>query len=105
MALLKFFKVPKHQQFNYKPRYWDPKKEELDERIERIHEMKNRGVEASKARISGSFRKGFKGDMQYRRSQVRRSNMLLFFIIAVLIFISYLFIKDLTPEIVNTFEQ
>ncbi len=104
MALLKFFRVPKHQQFTYKPRYWDPKKEELDERMQRIKDMQERGVEASKARISGSFRKGYKGNHQYRKSQVRRSNLMLFIVIAILIFITYLFLKDLVPDIAKAIE-
>jgi len=27
-----FFKRPKHKQFNYKPRYWDPEQEEFEKR-------------------------------------------------------------------------
>jgi hypothetical protein len=103
MALLRFFNVPKHQRFTYKPRYWDPDQEQLDERMKRIKDIQEKGVEASKARISGGFRQGFKGNQQYRRSQVRRSNMILFFIIAILIFLTYLFLKDLGPEITSTF--
>jgi hypothetical protein len=30
---LKFFKTPRHKQFNYQPRYWDPEKEELEKRV------------------------------------------------------------------------
>jgi len=104
MALLKFFRVPKHHQFTYKPRYWAPKKEELDERLQRIEEIQNNGVEASKARISGSFRKSYKGNHKYRKAQIRRSNVMLFIVIAVLLFITYLFLKDLIPDIVNTIE-
>jgi len=100
---LNFFKVPKHQRFTYKPRHWDPKKEELDQRLKQIKNMQDRGVESSKARISGSFRQSFKGDHQYRKSQVRRSNMTLFFVIAILIFITYLFLRDLGPDITGAF--
>jgi hypothetical protein len=39
MALLRFFRVPKHQQYDYKPRFWDPKKEELQERLDRIEKI------------------------------------------------------------------
>lgn len=31
---LKFFKTPRHKQFNYQPRYWDPEKEEFEKRVE-----------------------------------------------------------------------
>ena len=27
-----FFKIPKHKKFNYRPRYWDPEKEEFEKR-------------------------------------------------------------------------
>ncbi|MDD2491718.1 MAG: hypothetical protein PHV12_05945 [Bacteroidales bacterium] len=33
MALFNFFNVPKHKSFNYQPRYYDPKKEELEGRV------------------------------------------------------------------------
>ncbi|MDX9782173.1 MAG: hypothetical protein RBT35_04220 [Bacteroidales bacterium] len=33
MALFNFFNVPRHKSFNYQPRYYDPKKEELEGRI------------------------------------------------------------------------
>jgi len=32
------FRLPKHQQFHIKPRYYDPVKEEIAERTERIRE-------------------------------------------------------------------
>ncbi|MEM6644065.1 MAG: hypothetical protein AAF616_13880 [Bacteroidota bacterium] len=32
------FRLPKHQQFQIKPRYYDPIKEEIQERTERIRE-------------------------------------------------------------------
>ena len=32
MALFNFFNVPKHRTFNYQPRYYDPKKEAMEER-------------------------------------------------------------------------
>lgn len=32
MALFNFFNVPKHRTFNYQPRYYDPRKEAMEER-------------------------------------------------------------------------
>lgn len=34
-----FFKRPKHKQFNYKPRYWDPEKEEFERRKQELDSM------------------------------------------------------------------
>jgi len=44
MKLPSISKIPKFKRFDYQPRYYDPAKEELQERVERItreHEAKN----------------------------------------------------------------
>ena len=38
MRFPSLFRLPKHQQFHIKPRYYDPVKEEIRERTERIRE-------------------------------------------------------------------
>lgn len=100
MALFRVFRVPRHQKYEYKPRYWDPKKEELEERITRIEEINKRGVDGAKARISGGFRKGYYGGAAATRSrnqQVRRSNIVLLVIVALLVLVSYLAITIYFP--------
>ena len=99
MALLKFFRVPKHQKYDYKPRFWDPKEEELQKRLEQIELAKKGGVDAVKSRISGGFRKGYATNYKSRRSQVFRSNMILLGIVAILLLMSYYFITKYLPEI------
>lgn len=37
------FRIPKHQQFQIKPRYYDPIKEEIKERTERIKQRMEEG--------------------------------------------------------------
>jgi len=37
------FRIPKHQQFHIQPRYYDPVKEEVKERIERIKQQMENG--------------------------------------------------------------
>ena len=104
MALLKFFKVPRHQRYKYIPRYWDPKKEEMEERLKRIKGTKEGNIEATKARIAGGFRRGYSNDLQARRASVFRSNMLLLGIIALLLFASYMFMIKYLPVIVEALE-
>ena len=59
MALLNFFKTPKHQRYNYRPRYWDPKKEELEDRMQKYKGKEGKNdVDAVKSRLSRGFRKG-----------------------------------------------
>ena len=105
MALLRFFRVPKHQQYDYKPRYWDPKKEDLQERLEQIEQMKGRNPEAVKARLSGGFRRGFEANSSARKGQVLRSNLVLLAIVVLLVGFSYMFLTVYLPEIVNMVES
>ena len=36
MGIPRFIKLPSHKRFEYSPRYWDPEKEEREERIRQI---------------------------------------------------------------------
>jgi len=107
MAFIKFTRVPKHHQFEYKPRYWNPEKEELEERLKR-RETQDNDPEAIKARISTGFRnKGYGyGDreMTYRRRETKRSNYTLLLVIAVLLLLSWYFIATYLPEWASLFE-
>ncbi len=105
--MLKFFKIPKHQQFEYKTRYWDPQKEELQERLKKIEERKTNSVEATKARISSGFRnKGYHHtDSSFRRRQTSRSNLILLAVVVILILLSYMFLTVYLPRIVQMVEQ
>ena len=105
MAVLRFFRIPKHQQYDYKPRYWDPKKEELEDRLKEIKERSGSVPQAIKARLSGGgFRRGYQADSRYRQRHVMRSNMILLGIVVVLIIFSYLFLSVYLPRIVNVLE-
>ncbi len=104
MALFSIFKGPKNQQFEYKPRYWNPRKENLEERI-RNQEADPSDPEALKARISAGFRRGSGYGYQKQKNQdIKRSNMFLIAIIITLLFISYLFLSVYLPEIVEAVE-
>ena len=104
MAVLRFFKVPKHQQYSYKPRFWDPKKEELEDRLKKVEERRGNDPEAMKARLTGGFRRGYVADNRFRKRQVLRSNIILLGIVAVLILFSYIFITVYLPRIAGAVE-
>lgn len=101
MAFIRFSKLPKYQQYQYKPRFWNPEKEDLEERLKRAEEMKSGNAESVKARLSGSFRRGYQKaeDVRFRRRQVQRSNLVLLGVIVLLLFFSYMFISVYLPEI------
>ncbi len=106
MALFSIFKTSKNQRFEYKPRYWDPIKEEKEERLrylKSLEEDKN-NPEAMKNRIAGSFRRSFATDNNVRTQQVRRTNRMLLYIIVVLVLLSYLFITFYLPGLMEQLE-
>ncbi|MEM9917462.1 MAG: hypothetical protein AAF990_05165 [Bacteroidota bacterium] len=97
-------RTPKHQRFEYIPRYWDPDKEELKQRIESVQKAREGDPEAIKERISGGFRRGYNSDRKYRNQQVRRSNIVLLAVIAALVLLTFLFIQVYLPSIAEYFE-
>ncbi len=100
MALFKnLFRTPKHQRYDYKPRYWDEEKELLEKRLKRIEMLQQDGAEAMKARIASGMRRGYLADKGYRRKQVRKSNLLLLGIMIVLIVSVLLFLYEILPEL------
>ena len=90
MGVPRFFKLHKPKQFEYNPIYWDPEKEEREERIRQIkHEM---GLEIptdpNRTTIKrGSFRQASK---KTKVKATRSSNIRLVIILAVLLFLAYL---------------
>ncbi|MBI3220435.1 MAG: hypothetical protein HYZ44_13055 [Bacteroidetes bacterium] len=66
-----FTKAPQHQRFSYRPRYYDPKKEEMQEREERIRrELElERGAHAE----AGDYRKRIAGSFQAARKRSKPS--------------------------------
>jgi len=101
MAFIRFSKLPRHQQYQYKPRFWNPEKEDLEERLKQAEELKKGNADSVKARLSGSFRRGYQKaeDARFRQRQVKRSNLVLLGVITLLVLFSYLFISVYLPEI------
>lgn len=101
MALLRFVKLPKHKQYKYKPRYWNPDKEDLENRLRKVSEKDQSTAESVKERISSSFQRG--GDRRInpyvRSNQVRRSNLLLMGIIFALLALCYKILSISMPGI------
>lgn len=61
MALFSFYNVRKPRQFEHKPIYWDPDKEELEKRVHRVKRemgLEEESAEAYKDAIRGSFIEG-----------------------------------------------
>lgn len=99
---LRFFKLPKHNTYNYKPRYYDAQKEELEERLKKIEDLQNGSVEAAKARLEGGFKRGFnQGNSRFRRKQVAKSNSILFATIIMLGILTFYLLTRFMPGLAN----
>ena len=111
MAIFRGFRTPKHQQYDYKPRFWNPEKEALEERIKQVEERKSGNTESAKERISAGFKRGNNSYMAYgekksfRSAQTRRSNITLFIVIILLALLTYLFLNIYLPEFEQILEQ
>ncbi|MDR1984668.1 MAG: hypothetical protein LBQ28_07585 [Prevotellaceae bacterium] len=86
-----FFKIPKHRVFNYKPRYYDADKEELNERVRKIEEglKQNNDEEYTFKRENINFRKAYGADQ--KRAEAKLPNKRLFVYAAILLFVIAIF--------------
>ena len=90
MGIPRFIKLPGHKKFEYSPRYWDPEKEERDDRIRRIKNEMGIDLPSDPNRSTikrGSFRQT-RQKIKVRAS--RSSNIRLVVILAVLLMLAYL---------------
>lgn len=77
------FKSHRAKQFEFKPRYYDARKE-------RIEELKKKYADKEIRRSTISFREKVEGKWRHERSRsVSKSNLRLLLIIAILTFITY----------------
>jgi len=104
MALLKFFRVPKNQKFDYIPRYYDAKHEDLHRRIKVAKQAKDGDPDALKARISTGFNRKSKSYRSTGTSHSMRRNLFLLALIAGLFLITYLLLNVYLPRIIQMFE-
>ena len=101
MGLRRFIKLPKHQKYQYKPRFWDPEKEELNKRLKRIEDLKNGGSDGMKARISSGLKRGYLADNRVRSKATTRSNLVLLAVLIGLLGLAYIFITVYLPDLIN----
>lgn len=90
-----FFKIPQHRKFQYDPIYYNPEKEEREERVRRIKQEMGVEVEeqsderAYKERIRGGMRRRIKSHFEVGRSERKKSNIRLIIILVLLMIIFY----------------
>lgn len=83
--IFSFFKTPRHQRFNYAPRYWNPEEEE---RQERYKKLRNEGDEAQGTARKISFRRQH-ASYQDVSKKANKNIIFLIFLIASLFFLIF----------------
>lgn len=105
MGLFKFSRVPKHQQFEYKPRFFDPEKEELEKRLKSLEDLNASDTASLKDRIStGLRRKGVVRDGRPHSNQLMRSNILLLAIVIFLALATLFLLDKYLPRLLQFLE-
>lgn len=100
MGVFNFFKRPQHQKFDYRPRFYDPEKEEREARLAKYRNEDH--TESVKNRISAGFKR--RSASGYGGVDAKRSNMRLIAILIVLLFLTYYFIQKYLPQIIDLLE-
>ena len=88
--MARFFYTPKNKKFNFKPRYYDEQKEDLEKRVEQIkREMGISDDDPNKPYVS-TIRKGqMRGYLKKTPKQKRQASWRLLIILIVLFLIVY----------------
>ncbi len=96
MIKIGFGKRVRPKSFGFIPRFYDPVKEELNERLAKYQETDDASVQVDqlKSRIKSGMRQKFYGDPNIRSNVERQSNIRLLFIIITLFLISYVILKS-----------
>jgi len=107
MALFGFGKRPKHKSFEYTPRYYDPDKEDLKNRLSKYDESTKNDPEAIKARIKGGFSKpitrSYESDA-YKKA-LKRSNKVVLIVTLILLTLTLFFLLEYLPNFIDAFEK
>jgi hypothetical protein len=101
-----FFKPTKPVGFDYRPRFYDEKKEEKMERRKAAEGLAGDDPEAMKARIQRNLKRQSTNlsSKSFRQQQVAKSNMRLLLVIAVLIVVLFLAIEVYLPRFEHLFK-
>lgn len=92
MKIPSLFRTPRYQRFNIEPRYYDPIKEEMEERTARIKNAMEAGRDGDSdysSRLSGAFRRG-----RAKGSGASFTQFILMLLLAFLIF-GYIYLGNI----------
>lgn len=90
MGIPSFFRQNKPKEFKYVPRYYDPEKEEQEERLRRIREEMGISADGEK-RFSTIQRGSFNQKFRHKQQKARRNSslriVLIFLVLSLLVYL------------------
>jgi len=105
MSLFRFSKLPKSKAFTFTPRFYDPVKEELEEREKQREIRKQDDLEGAKMRIRSGFKNKYKADANFAQKSKRQQNIRLLLIIGILLLGAYLVLTKFLPVWIQMIEK
>lgn len=87
----RFIKLPQHRRFEFKPRFYDERKEELDQRIQRIKEEVEleKKLKESGENYTINYRSTIRDQFQRNRKTKKISNIRFLLILVALLGLAY----------------
>jgi hypothetical protein len=91
MGFTSFFKRPQHKRFNLQPRYWDPAKEERDDRERRI--KSELGIKDENGQYIPNIKGRMKSELRHKSLDARSArNTRLIIIFIILAAFAYIYV-------------
>lgn len=99
MALFSFFGRTKHRRFEYIPRYYNPEKEELEQRMSKYRKENKNEIDDVKLNIRAGLRNRAPGNTGFSL----RYSMLIMLIVVILLLISIYLLSAYLPRFIEVF--
>lgn len=101
MALFNFFNRIKHRKFEYIPRYYNPEKEELEQRLSKYRKENRNEIDDVKLNIRAGLRNRAPANGGFNL----RYSMLIMLIVVVLLLITILLLSSYLPKFMEVFGE
>jgi hypothetical protein len=99
MALFSFFNRTKHRKFEYIPRFYNPEKEELEQRLSKYRKAKNSDIDDVKLNIRAGLRSRAPGNSGFNL----RYSMFIMLIVVILLLITIYLLSAYLPKFMEVF--
>lgn len=103
MSFFSFRKKIEHRRFDYQPRFYDPDREEFEQRM-KLYKREGNEVDLTKQRIRGGFSRNYRSNSHITGAARRKSNRILLMTLAVLLLLAFIFINRYLPQIISALD-